>query len=198
VLVKHLKVLLLAGFLSLNAHAGTAGGPADWSGVPGTDAWTSAAAAVVGANLASFERAADRELYCPGYDSAPAERRVTCWVRLISAVARYESGFDPTQSFQEASGNFSVGLLQLSTGECPNAETLDLLKDPVQNIVCGARKMAALIERDGFITSPDSVHGAAAYWSVLRPPFGNPGQHLGRRDDVLKITAQYSAVEPVN
>jgi hypothetical protein len=122
---------------------------------------------------------------------------VTCWVRLISAIARYESGFDPLSSYHEASGNYSVGLLQLSTGECDNAETLPLLQDPVQNLICGTRRMAALIARDGYITSPDNVHGAAAYWSVLRAPYMNGTLHLGRRDEVAKITADYSVVTPV-
>lgn len=173
-------------------------GPADWSAIPGTDTWTAATAAEVASHLQALERAADKDSFCPGYDQAPAERRVTCWVRLISAVARYESGFDPANSYQEASGNYSVGLLQLSTGECDNAETLELLKDPVLNLVCGTRRMAALIARDGYITSPDNVHGAAAYWSVLRAPYTNGSLHLGRRDDVQKITTSYDSVDPVN
>jgi hypothetical protein len=196
-------IVLTTLFLPLTALAvapapAPAHGPAAWSDVPGSEAWTAAAVAAVSANLQALERAADKDSFCPGYDTAPAERRVTCWVRLISAIARYESGFDPKNSYQEASGNYSVGLLQLSTGECDNAETLELLQDPVQNLICGTRRMAALIARDGYVTSPDNVHGAAAYWSVLRAPYMNGTLHLGRRDDVMGITASYSTVTPVN
>lgn len=172
-------------------------GPAAWSAKPNTAAWTTAVAAVVTANLASFERARDREVFCPGYAKASLAQRKTCWVRLVSAVSKFESDFDPTNAYREASGNYSVGLLQLSPNECPNAPSVAALKNPIQNLICGTRRMASLIARYGYVTTPDNTHGAAAYWSTLRAPYTHGGLRLGKRNQVAAITGAYQLVSPV-
>jgi hypothetical protein len=172
-------------------------GPAAWSQLPNTASWTSAVSGVVKANLASFEKAKDRETFCPGYASATLAQRETCWVRMVSAVAEFESNFKPTTIYKESDGVYSVGLLQLSTGECANAPTIAALKDPVQNLICGTKKMAQLIARYGYVTTPDNRHGAAAYWSTLRAPYTSGGLHLGKRAEVAKISGVYKKVNPV-
>jgi hypothetical protein len=173
------------------------GGPATWSNLPAGTAWTNATLAVVAANLASLEAAKDKETYCPGYGSASLAARETCWVRLVSAVVQFESAFDSLNKYKESDGNYSVGLMQLSTGECSNAETLALLQDPVKNLQCGTAKMASLIARYGYITTPDNLHGAAAYWSTLRRPYVSGSLHLGKALEVQKITKQFMTVEKV-
>jgi hypothetical protein len=152
---------------------------------------------VVAQNLASFEKARDRESFCPGYGSASLARRETCWVRLVSAVVQYESAFNPATMYKESNGVYSVGLLQLSAGECANAPTNAALKDPIQNLLCGTKRMADLIARYGYVTSPDNKHGAAAYWSTLRAPYVVGSAHLGKKAEVQKISAGYLAVSPV-
>ncbi|MGZ3653711.1 MAG: lytic transglycosylase domain-containing protein [Bdellovibrionota bacterium] len=173
------------------------GGPATWSNLPSGAAWTAAVASAVTANLASFEKAKDRESFCPGYSSASLAQRKTCWVRLVSAVVEYESAFDPGDMYKESDGVYSVGLMQLSNGECANAETVAELKDPVQNLLCGTKKMADLIARYGYVTTPDNLHGAAAYWSTLRAPYTSNGLHLGKKLEVEKITNVFLRVNPV-
>lgn len=170
-------------------------GPATWSNLPSGNAWTAVTLAEVTDNMPSFERAADKETYCPGYSHASLVQRKTCWIRLISAVAQFESGFDPGNKYRESNGAYSVGLLQLSTGECPGATSVAALQVPVNNLRCGTRKMAALIAEYGYVTSPDNTHGAAAYWSTLRRPYVSGKHHLGKALEVRRITKNFLNVQ---
>jgi hypothetical protein len=174
----------------------TSGGPATWSHLASGNSWTAATMREVSANLSNFERASDKESYCPGYSQASVLQRETCWVRLVSAIAQFESGFDTRNKFREASGAYSVGLLQLSTGECAGAESIAALQDPIRNLQCGTRKLAALIARDGYVTSPDNAHGGAAYWSTLRRPYTSGRHHVGKALEVRLITRKFHEVNP--
>ena len=189
---------LVSGSAS-GAGSGTSlsGGPATWSNLAAGASWTDATLTAVAANLPSLEAARDKETYCPGYGSATLAERETCWVRLVSAVVQFESAFDPLNKYKESNGVYSVGLMQLSTGECANAATLALLEDPLKNLQCGTAKLAGLIARDGYITTPDNLHGAAAYWSTLRRPYVSGNLHLGKALEVQKITKQYLSVASV-
>lgn len=164
------------------------GGPAAWSALSNTLTWTQAVYSVVVRDLAKFEKAKDTEVFCPGYAQATQSQRETCWVRLVSGVTQLESDFDPLSMYFESFGVWSVGLMQLSAGECPNAPTIENLKDPIQNLLCGTAKMATLIAQYGYITTPDGRHGAAAYWSTLRG---------SKKVQVEQIAAQYRQVTPV-
>ena len=164
------------------------GGPAAWSALGNTTAWTKAVQSIVQRDLAKFEAAKDVASFCPGYASATLAQRETCWVRLVSGVTQLESDFNPASMYFENFGVWSVGLMQLSPGECPNAPTIAALKDPIQNLVCGTAKMATLIAKYGYVTTPDGVHGAAAYWSTLRG---------SKKIQVEHIAAQYRQVAPV-
>jgi hypothetical protein len=181
---------------SMEALSILSSGPAAWSGLPSGKTWTAVTMREVAANLSSFERAADKEAYCPGYSHASLMQRETCWVRLVSAVAQYESSFNPRNKFRETSGAYSVGLLQLSTGECAGAESIAALQDPIRNLECGTRKLANLIARDGFVTSPDNAHGGAAYWSTLRRPYTSGHHHVGKALEVRLITRRFMEVNP--
>jgi len=174
------------------------GPPTLWSHLASADAWNAAVLIAVRANLAKFEKARDRSVFCPGYDTATDPQRLTCWSRLISVMVKFESGFNQSSLYHEPSGGKdSVGLLMLSQGECPNAPTVAQLKNGVENIRCGAAKMAALIARDGYVTTPDNKHGAAAYWSVLRAPYTAYGLKLGKKLEILKESTKYKAVYPI-
>jgi hypothetical protein len=158
-----------------------------WSALSNTIAWTQAVQAVVRRDLAKFEQARDLASFCPGYAQANKAQRETCWIRLVSAVTQLESDFNPASMYFESFGVWSVGLMQLSPGECPNAPTIATLKDPVQNLLCGTAKMATLIAKYGYVTTPDGVHGAAAYWSTLRG---------SKKIQVEHLAAQYRQVAP--
>ena len=174
-------------------------GPATiWSHLATSQAWDQAVLGVVRANITKFEKARDRDSWCPGYSTATDVQRLTCWVRLVSAMVKYESNFNQNAVFDETGmSQDSIGLLMMSPGECPNAPTAAKLKNGVENLKCGTARMATLISRDGYVTTPDNRKGAAAYWSVLRAPYTAYGLKLGKRNEIIAITRAYKAVQPI-
>lgn len=163
-----------------------------WAHVAGSAAWTDTVLRVVRQNIGSFEKARDKEAFCPGYASATKTQREICWLRLVGGVVKFESNFNPRASFREKNGTYSVGLMMLSVGECRNAPTNESLKNGSQNLSCGVAKMAQLIARAGFIDGPPSSRGAASYWSVLRPPYkANGYSNLGKRNQIIAMTKRY-------
>lgn len=111
-----------------------------------------------------------------------------CWVGILSAMAKYESGFDPNQDYKEdmidvdGTPVISRGLLQISKTSansygCAIGKAAEL-HDPETNIRCGVRILAKWIPNDGFISSSKMIVkdgkqkkqwlGGARYWAVLR------------------------------
>jgi hypothetical protein len=90
-------------------------------------------------------------------------------------MALYESEFKPETVYREpAPLNIdSIGLLQLSYEDkagypfCNLDRKKNNLKDPINNLDCGVKIFAHLINKWGYISTP-SNKGAAAYWSTLR------------------------------
>lgn len=147
----------------------------------------------------------DVQRFCPGYSGLDREGRAAFWTGLISAMARFESNFDPGVSFDEyahctnaacrrrmttADGRHVVsrGLLQLSQESsnryvgCPMPPRDERrLHEPDLNLRCTVAVMQGLVRRDGVISRLDGRdwRGGAAYWSVLREPNG--------RDTLAKI-----------
>lgn len=173
-----------------SVHAAT-----PWSRKAQTFAWTKTVAAIVKARLTTLDRARDVSTFCPGYVVAARPYRELCWLKLVGAVAQFESRFEPANTFREPNGVMSVGLLQLSPNECPNAPTLNDLKDPVRNLACGVDIMANLIGRDGYVDGPASRRGAAAYWSTLREPYTMSGYKLGKKPQIIQMTKTYRQVD---
>lgn len=162
-----------------------------WAKIPSSNLWTDMTLAMIRANLSTLELARDKEEFCPGYHQANDHQQQVCWLRLISALVSFESGFKPGDSFIEPNGAASVGLMALSPKECRNYETIKLLKNPVLNLSCGVRTMLHLIERDRYIDGPNGQRGAAAYWSVLRTPYKVGTYRLGKQDQIASFTRKY-------
>jgi hypothetical protein len=159
---------------------------------PTSLAWTKVVIEVVDKRLRDFELAADKETFCPGYASATLAQRHICWLRVVGGIVEFESSFRPDEPpFHEGNGVYSVGLMALSTGECPNAPDTKGLMDPLKNLVCGVNKMAALIARYKAIDNAEHK-GASAYWSTLRPPYQkwDPVRqrwlNLGKQDKIIE------------
>lgn len=108
--------------------------------------------------------------------------RTQFWVALLSAMAREESGLDPSTQFVEpkvrdASGKkvVSRGLLQISIESanqqrygCDIAKADDL-HDPTTNLACGVKILNYWVAQDGYVGAQKKRHvGGARYWSVLR------------------------------
>lgn len=120
--------------------------------------------------------------FCPRYSELGENLRLQFWASLISWMARFESGFDPaetyTESFPDAQGNrvVSRGLLQLSIESanqsrygCAVNKAVDL-HEVRTNLACGTRILSVWVHNDGYAgkTLKSGQKGGARYWSVLR------------------------------
>lgn len=165
-----------------------------WGNKP---AWNNVVLKVVNARFNEFNKAKDVEIFCPGYRRASKKAQMHCWVMLAAAISKFESAFKPESSFREPDGNYSIGLLALSPGECPNASTHKSLQQAEANLVCGMNRMATLIGRHGNIDGPEHCRGASRYWSTLRAPYKrwDPTRkrnlNLGKRNLILPLTKGY-------
>jgi hypothetical protein len=123
---------------------------------------------------------ADRSLFCPGYSKLSYQDRKKYWIYMMSAMVKFESGFNTNTSYKEdfndSSGKAVVsrGLLQISIESARgyDCELTDAqqLHDPFKNLSCGVRILDRWVGRDGRIAGKvDSKwRGGARYWSVLR------------------------------
>jgi hypothetical protein len=196
-----LMLLTLASNASLEAPAGnfTSTAPATlalWENHPD---WDDAALAVIRQRREDFARAEDIGAFCPGYKSASLSQQEGCLLRLVSALVKKESDFDARAFTPEDKGLPSVGLMMLSRGECANAPTEAELKNAVKNLTCGINKLADQIKKGNCISC---LAGGGAYWSALRAPYTyrtRSGQllHLGKRDEIARLTKNYRTLAPV-
>lgn len=164
-----------------------------WAKVANSRAWTETTIHAVKHYQASLEKAADIDSFCPNYSKAKQRSKEICWLRLVGGIASQESQFNPAATFKEPTGEMSIGLLQVSEGQCTLKRVAQLnLIDPVQNLRCGIQIMADLIQKDGYLDGPPWHEGAAAYWSTLRPPYRFLGMLLGKKSEVIAFTVNYS------
>ena len=123
---------------------------------------------------------ADTDLFCPRFPQMTHEERKIFWTFFISAMAKFESGFNTNSTYQESfsdsSGQpvVSRGLLQISIESgnaygCGFSQASDL-HDPFKNLSCGIRILNRWLKNDdrfaGYVDS--KWRGGARYWSVLR------------------------------
>jgi hypothetical protein len=139
----------------------------------------------------AFELAQDIDDFCPEYAAATSFQKETCWLRIVSAMARYESEFKPEATYREHTGSISVGLLMMNPDHCSEANSIALLQKADKNIKCALDRMALLVARDRYLSGPSTSRGAAAYWSVLRPPYQFRNLQLGRKHQVREFTKSY-------
>jgi hypothetical protein len=133
---------------------------------------------------------ADVQSFCPSYFHLTTDEKVNFWVYLVSAVVKYESGFEPTSRLREIGLGtdgvthlpvYSEGLLQLSYQDqqgYPFCNEFDwahdevlsptdprkTILDPIKNLRCGIRILNKVVGRHNLIAF-DSGH----YWSTLMP-----------------------------
>ena len=171
---------------------------AAWSFVNRDGSWTQVTERAVAATSLSDQSPKDIQTFCPRYPTLEPDFRVMFWAGLLSAMAKFESNFNPETIFVEElrDGNgdrvISRGLLQLSIESakqrrygCKIAAAKDL-HDPALNLSCGARILATWVEADGAVASVNGeTTGGARYWSVLRASSRN-------REKVGAITRQFS------
>jgi len=127
----------------------------------------------------------DGDLYCKSYKDLNVDNRKAFWVYLISALAEYESNFDPAVTFDETTVDpkmltregkpiISRGLLQISresaNGYGCGISTAKELHDARTNISCAVRILNRWVGRDKVISgrSAGKWRGAARYFSPFR------------------------------
>ncbi|MGZ3710606.1 MAG: hypothetical protein ACXVBE_02575 [Bdellovibrionota bacterium] len=151
--------------------------------------WTSYAMGVVrdhGANL--LVGTTDMASFCPAYSSLNQDQKISFWVYLVSAVTKYESGFDPTNRYKESTMGtdpvtkqpvYSEGLLQLSYQDQRNysfcnefdwnkdkllaaRDPKKTILDPYKNLKCGIQILNKIVGIHHAI-----AFGSGHYWSTL-------------------------------
>jgi hypothetical protein len=126
----------------------------------------------------------DAKDFCPAWSNLDLNDRRGFLTVLLSAMAKYESNFDPNSKFEEGfndnSGKpvISRGLLQLSVESSNSYDckvTASSLHDPTTNLTCGLRIISRWMVRDKYVgsTVSGSHMGGARYWSVLRGSSGS-------------------------
>nr|BFD62542.1 hypothetical protein BdHM001_12230 [Bdellovibrio sp. HM001] len=146
----------------------------------------------------------DMDRFCPRYDRLDNNQRANVWAALFSAMAKYESAYDPTSRMHETTmgtdpvtGNpvYSEGLLQLSYQDVRWARWCEFdwnkdkhlsskdpkktILDPYKNLYCGVGIMARQIKNKGAITV-----GSGAYWAVIKS--GGRYQKITPISDMVK------------
>lgn len=162
--------------------------------------WSALSYQIIGAEAAPalLPGPKDIEDFCPGYAHLRESQKVNFWAYLVSAIAKYESGFNAQARVRSGEldavtgqPSFGEGLLRLSYGDvrqyvfCAfdwaadrNMSLGDRAKsifDPLKNLDCGIKILATQVENAKQIAS------SASRWASLKPG----GAHL---PDVKALT----------
>jgi hypothetical protein len=170
---------LLLSCLVLYPALARAAVSADWDHRPQGAKWTTTTLQAIedaGGELLTMPAPKDAADYCPRFGELSRDERKAFFVKLVSAMARYESGFDPGTSYKEkfkdAKGArvVSRGLMQMSVESaksygCPVTKAADL-HGAEANLQCAVRALGKWIPRDERIGT--GRLGGARYWAVLR------------------------------
>lgn len=155
-----------------------------------------------------LEGSTDVAEYCPRFFELSIEERAWFWTALISGMAFYESGWDPTGRMQETTMGtdsvtgqpvYSEGLLQLSYQDrqghpycnefdwsadrhLPSRDPRKTILNPEKNLSCGIQILNHQIRKHRRIGI-----GKGAYWSVIK--ITKPRNKIPKIKDRLKSVA---------
>ena len=111
---------------------------------------------------------ADIETWCPGYATASLQDRRAFWAGLLSAVAKYESSWNPRSA---GGGGRYIGLMQISPKSASNyrceATSAAALKNGGANLECAVKILAYQVGRDGLVAGKGN-RGIGRDWMPLR------------------------------
>ncbi|SHI61143.1 transglycosylase SLT domain-containing protein [Wenxinia saemankumensis] len=126
-----------------------------WDHRPESEEWTEATLEALqeeGAVLLST-LPADIESWCPGFDTAPQEERAAFWAGLFSALARFESTWNPRAV---GGGGRWFGLVQIdprtARGYGCEAQSGEALRDGTANLQCAVRIAAHQVASRGTVS----------------------------------------------
>lgn len=126
-----------------------------WDARPEAAEWTASTIAAVARYDSVLAGAVPGDIaaWCPGYSKADLAERRAFWAGLLSALAKYESSWNPDAA---GGGGRYIGLLQISPrtakGYGCEATSAGALKDGAANLSCGVQIMARQVGRDGVVT----------------------------------------------
>lgn len=124
--------------------------------------------------------------FCPAYSELAAPQRVNFWAYLVSAIAKFESGFNVQARQAESEMDpvtgqrvYAEGLLKLAYRDVrtfafcafdyekdrglPENDQRRSILDPLKNLDCGIKIMATQVE------ALKAIASAGNYWKSLRP-----------------------------
>lgn len=133
--------------------------------------WTSSTLSAVAAQDAVLagQVPEDIETWCPGYADASLGERRAFWVGLLSAVAKYESTWNPRAS---GGGGRYIGLMQISPATARNyacdAQSSGALKDGSANLECAVDILAAQVGRDDMVSGSKGNRGIGRDWGPIK------------------------------
>lgn len=143
-----------------------------WDHAPKGQEWTKHALSQVAGHDAELTRIVpqDIKVYCPGYAKASAEKRRAFWVGILSATAKYESGFNAAAIGDK--GRY-VGLMQISLPTARrygcDATSANGLKDGMANLSCAVDIVAPHVAADGMVAGMGN-RGIARDWGPWSSP----------------------------
>lgn len=173
-LVAAVAALVLTGCLPSASRLGLAPDhsprPAmGWDHRPEAAQWTTRILAAIATrdDVLAARLPADIAAWCPGYAANRLPERRAFWAGLISAVAKYESSWNPKAA---GGGGRWIGVMQISPKTAANngctARSAQALKDGAANLECAVTIMAAQIARDGVIAGKGN-RGIGRDWGPL-------------------------------
>ena len=141
-----------------------------WDHRPEAAEWTTRSLTAIAAHddvLASVVPG-DIDAWCPSYAKAGLADRRAFWAGMLSAVAKYESSWNPRAS---GGGGRYVGIMQISPKSAANyncaATSSAALKDGGANLECAVDMVAYQVSRDGVVAGKGN-RGIGRDWMPLR------------------------------
>lgn len=144
--------------------------PMGWDHHPEGEEWTESTLVALSTKdaILSQQVPADIQTWCPAYPEAPIEARRAFWAGLLSAVAKYESTWNPAAS---GGGGRWIGLMQISPRSAANygceATSVGALKDGESNLECAVEIMSTQVAKDGLVAGGGN-RGIGRDWAPLR------------------------------
>ena len=141
-----------------------------WDHRPEAEEWTVRTLAAVAAkdDVLASRVPADIEGWCPGYEGNSMADRRAFWAGLLSAVARYESSWNPAAS---GGGGRYIGVMQISPKSAANhgcaVTNAKGLKDGAANLECAVEMLSYQVDRDGVVAGKGN-RGVGRDWMPLR------------------------------
>ncbi len=144
--------------------------PMRWDHRPEAVAWTTSTLLAVSTKdpVLSEQVPADITAWCPAYPKADLGARRAFWAGLLSAVAKYESSWNPVAS---GGGGRWIGLMQIAPQTAANygcaATSAGALKDGSANLQCAVEIMSDQVAKDGLVAGAGN-RGVGRDWMPLR------------------------------